>query len=418
MNLMKNTTLKKKLILIIFGIALVSQLITFTILSIERYSYLKSELTKQSHIQAQLIGEYSVSPLIFEDIEGLNEVLQRIEAFPFILSAAVYDIEGNLITANNEQKDFEIHQRDIRGNIYLNDVLHIREDIKHNEISYGSIHLIVSTTSLKKSFYNQIGIFCIIVLIMAIIIYFSASKMQRIISKPILDLAETAQKISVEGDYSIRLARDGSDEISQLYNSFNKMIHKTEERRNERDKALAVVQEQYDRFLTIFNAFPEIVYVVDPETYKILFVNSTLAGMYDYELVGKDCFEAFHHNPQMCSFCKMSTLNKLGDEVFWEHHNTNFDRHYLVMDKLIKWPDGRIVSMEVAIDITTRKKNERELKKHKEHLEELVKERTNELETQNVELERFNKLFIGREFRIKELREKLKKLEDSNENKS
>jgi len=43
--------------------------------------------------------------------------------------------------------------------------------------------------------------------------------------------------------------------------------------------------------------------------------------------------------------------------------------------------------------------------------EELASKRTQELEEKNKELERFNQLFIGREFRIKELREEVKELE-------
>ncbi len=63
-------------------------------------------------------------------------------------------------------------------------------------------------------------------------------------------------------------------------------------------------------------------------------------------------------------------------------------------------------------DITDNKLAEEELKKHREHLEDLVKLRTEELEEKNKELERFNNLFIGREFRIKELRDKVKILEE------
>jgi len=69
-------------------------------------------------------------------------------------------------------------------------------------------------------------------------------------------------------------------------------------------------------------------------------------------------------------------------------------------------------------DITKRKTTESELLKYKNHLEELVKERTLEIEEKNKELERMNNLFVGREFRIKELREKVselnEKLEKSN----
>lgn len=65
----------------------------------------------------------------------------------------------------------------------------------------------------------------------------------------------------------------------------------------------------------------------------------------------------------------------------------------------------------VIRDITEQKKVEQELRKHREHLEELVKERTREIEEKNKELERFNRLFVGREFRIKELRDRIKELE-------
>ena len=65
----------------------------------------------------------------------------------------------------------------------------------------------------------------------------------------------------------------------------------------------------------------------------------------------------------------------------------------------------------VVRDISERKRAEEELSKYREHLEELVEERTTELEEKNVKLERFNKLFVRREFRIKELKEKVAALE-------
>ncbi|MCF8378140.1 MAG: hypothetical protein K9H49_01105 [Bacteroidales bacterium] len=64
-------------------------------------------------------------------------------------------------------------------------------------------------------------------------------------------------------------------------------------------------------------------------------------------------------------------------------------------------------------------KSEKELYKHKDKLEELVEKRTkeldqkySELETKNKQLQRFNDLFVGREFRIKELKDKIKNLEE------
>jgi len=60
---------------------------------------------------------------------------------------------------------------------------------------------------------------------------------------------------------------------------------------------------------------------------------------------------------------------------------------------------------------------ENELRKHKEHLEDLIKERTEELELKNKKLEYFHELFINREFRIKELRDEVKALKQQLNNK-
>ena len=62
------------------------------------------------------------------------------------------------------------------------------------------------------------------------------------------------------------------------------------------------------------------------------------------------------------------------------------------------------------IDMTENVEAHKELEKYKEHLEEMVENRTKELEKRNKELFEFNKLFQGREYRIKELRDKVKML--------
>jgi len=78
----------------------------------------------------------------------------------------------------------------------------------------------------------------------------------------------------------------------------------------------------------------------------------------------------------------------------------------------IRGADDRIELLLFTLkNVTETKRAEEELGKHRRHLEELVTERTDELEKKNSELEEMNKLFVGRELRMVELKERIKELE-------
>ncbi|MFP4237299.1 MAG: sensor histidine kinase, partial [Desulfonatronovibrio sp.] len=53
----------------------------------------------------------------------------------------------------------------------------------------------------------------------------------------------------------------------------------------------------------------------------------------------------------------------------WEHYNPERGKHYYITNKLIKWPDGRDVRFELAIDITRRKQAEEKISRVNKELE-------------------------------------------------
>lgn len=89
-------------------------------------------------------------------------------------------------------------------------------------------------------------------------------------------------------------------------------------------------------------------------------------------------------------------------------------RNILVRDEA-----GRVIALEgIVTDVTDRKKAEEELRRMNEELEERVKKRTLELESKNKELDRMNKLFVNRELQMIELKQRVKKLERSPDEKA
>ncbi len=65
----------------------------------------------------------------------------------------------------------------------------------------------------------------------------------------------------------------------------------------------------------------------------------------------------------------------------------------------------------MGLDVSSLKEAENELKKHRENLEELVLERTRELDEKNKKLDEAMKVFVGRELRIRNLESKIKAIE-------
>ncbi len=150
------------------------------------------------------------------------------------------------------------------------------------------------------------------------------------------------------------------------------------------------LNEEREQLLSIFDSIDEIIYVSDLETYEILYANKAAHRLFDYRLIGELCYEQLQDRDEPCDFCTNDIILKnKGEPYTWEYHNPIIDRHLMIVDRVIKWTDGRDVRFEIAIDITERKKAEKKLEKYKDHLEELVKERTEELNEVNQELDSF-----------------------------
>lgn len=141
---------------------------------------------------------------------------------------------------------------------------------------------------------------------------------------------------------------------------------------------LKQVEEQLmnerNQLLAIFDSIDEAVYVTDTDTYEILFINRALRKQLTKNPIGGTCYKEFQGFDKPCPFCTNHIITKQKPKPYkWEYHNPKINKTYAIHDQIIRWPDGRDVRLELAIDITAGKEAENALRKSEETLKAILR---------------------------------------------
>ena len=103
----------------------------------------------------------------------------------------------------------------------------------------------------------------------------------------------------------------------------------------------------------IADAIEEQIYLSDPETYEILFMNQYLCRQLDISrdgYKGKPCYKILQGMDEPCPFCTNDRLSF--DRIYsWEHMNQRIGRALMMKDKLVMY-HGKKARLEYAVDIT------------------------------------------------------------------
>ncbi|MDZ4383758.1 MAG: PAS domain-containing protein, partial [Thermodesulfovibrionia bacterium] len=171
----------------------------------------------------------------------------------------------------------------------------------------------------------------------------------------------------------------------------------TERKRTE--KALMESEAKFQRlsqeFRALLDAIPDNLTLQSPDL-KVLWANQGAAaglGMGVSDMVGQYCYKLWHNHSTPCELCPVQKSFRTGNPENNEV-STPDGRIWDLRTVPIKDENGRVLSViEVGRDITERKKMEKEVKERIE------------------ELEKFYEMAIGRELRMKELKDEIKRLQ-------
>ena len=200
--------------------------------------------------EAQIIGSNTVSALVFDDSRTAENTLSALKASPHITYAAIYTPDGQMFAGywhDGREKSLPlpaIPSGQTQAHWFTGTQIALVDTIVFEGKPTGFVYIQSDLSVINdrlKSYALIAGAVLLISLVFALLV---SRVSQRVISEPVVQLAQTVRVVSSEKNYSIRAVATGShDEVSTLIGAFNEMLAQIQER----DAALQQAHAELER---------------------------------------------------------------------------------------------------------------------------------------------------------------------------
>jgi signal transduction histidine kinase/DNA-binding response OmpR family regulator len=186
---------------------------------------------------AEIIGANCTAALAFHDQRSAQETLRALRGQPAIVAAAVYTEEDVLFAhysrGGGPLAESLPGQPRAPGHYFEADALLLFQPILLDGRKAGVIYLRSDLREIQARTQRLVEIAALVLSLSLLVAVLFSSRLQRVISEPILRLAATARVISAGKDYSVRAEKQSRDELGVLIDSFNDMLAQIQHRDTE-----------------------------------------------------------------------------------------------------------------------------------------------------------------------------------------
>lgn len=227
MRFFRNLPIGRKLTLITMLISGVALLLACTAFAVFEQAAFRRGMARDFAIMADMFDDNVAPGLTFSDSAAMELTLRTLGADGRILAAGVYDKSGTLV-AHYQRADlkgvfaFPAAQR--AGQNFTPDRLDTFKDIPLAGETIGTVYIGADLAELHARVWRytfMVGMLWVVCSVVALLL---VSRLQKIVSQPIIDLAKTAAAVAAGRDYTVRAVKHGDDEVGRLIDGFNDML--------------------------------------------------------------------------------------------------------------------------------------------------------------------------------------------------
>jgi diguanylate cyclase (GGDEF)-like protein len=231
-----NVSIRWKLTLLIVTISTVSLLLASVAFITSDRINTQQTVSNNLATMAEIIAANSSAALLFDDTVAAQETLGFLKAQEHIQAAALYGKDETVfasyrkpgITAAFPEADIQSE-----NTLFWDDYVELFTHIDYEDEHIGIVYLRSDIKAVHERLIWFLGIVAAVLLVSLLVTIVLSTRLQRIITDPLLRLSAIARQIRTNKNYSLRVTGQGKDELGHLITDFNAMLDEIQSRDDE-----------------------------------------------------------------------------------------------------------------------------------------------------------------------------------------
>jgi signal transduction histidine kinase/CheY-like chemotaxis protein/HPt (histidine-containing phosphotransfer) domain-containing protein len=258
--------------MVAFGIAVLMHIATNSL-------HMREDMLRRASRVARVVGPRVIARAEAGDQAAAEGALDVFRDEPTVSAAEVFRTDGKRLVAYHratgaagaagaavsESNAAALPLDPARPRLFARDGhIHLTAPVTGDGKVLGFIHIVVALDAFYPDW--PIDLLVILAAIVAALgaSYWLAARLQQQISGPIVNLAHTMQRVSLEENYSLRVERGSQDEIGSLINGFNQMLAQIRHRDSRLERYREFLEQQVaERTVNLGSANRELQSAID-----------------------------------------------------------------------------------------------------------------------------------------------------------
>ena len=249
-----------------FGIALLMHIATNVL-------HVREDMLRRVALGARVVGPAVLARAEQGDEQGAAAAFAVFRDVPMVDAAEILGKDGKRLAtyrraAGNPVQIQAVPSDPAEAKLFMRDGrFHLTAPVLRDGATIGYLHVVVALSAVYPDWPEYLLIILVAAAIAAAASYWLAARLQQQISAPIVNLAHTMKRVSVEENYGLRVERGPQDEIGSLIDGFNQMLGQIRHRDARLERYREFLEQQVaERTVNLGNANRELTRAIDEAT--------------------------------------------------------------------------------------------------------------------------------------------------------